>query len=202
MTNWDELWQAGQTPWEKGRHAPPLDELLERMDLAVWGGGPVLVPGCGSGHDVRALAARGIEVLGVDLSETAVARAREYPEVPGARVEVGNFLDAEWGKGRRFSALWEHTCFCAISPVDRPRYAEAAARLIVPGGMLVGLFFLNPYDEGDDRTGPPHESTVEGIEETFGQWFERVDDWVPTRAYPGREGREWLALYRRREGEC
>ena len=39
MTNWDELWQAGQTPWEKGRHAPPLDELLERMDLAVWGGG-------------------------------------------------------------------------------------------------------------------------------------------------------------------
>ena len=198
MTDWDALWRAGETPWEKGMAAPPLEELFERVNPAIWGDGPVLVPGCGSGHDVRALAARGIPAVGVDVSPAAVERARTHPPVDGAVVELGDFLEPGWGGGRTFSALWEHTCFCAISPVDRPRYAQAAARLIVPGGVLAGLFFLNPYDPGEEASGPPHPSEVDGIEALFGRWFERMDDWVPTRAYPGREGREWLALYRRR----
>ena len=70
MTDWDKRYLAGDTPWEKGRAAPPLGELLLKMDPAAWGNGPLLVPGCGLGHDVRALAALGRSVLGVDLAAT------------------------------------------------------------------------------------------------------------------------------------
>ncbi len=53
MTNWEDRYLAGDMPWEKGQASPPLLELLGKS--VDWGNGPLLVPGCGYGHDVRAL---------------------------------------------------------------------------------------------------------------------------------------------------
>jgi hypothetical protein len=39
---------------------------------------------------------------------------------------------------------------------------------------------------------------VEELDSVFSPWFERETAWVPEAAYPGREGREWLAVYRRK----
>jgi methyl halide transferase len=51
---WEDLYQKGDTQWEKGEASPGLvDFLCERPDLPK---GTVLVPGCGFGHDVRAWA--------------------------------------------------------------------------------------------------------------------------------------------------
>lgn len=182
-------------PWEKGQPSPPLLELMERS--VDWGEGPVLVPGCGFGHDVRALAVLGIPVIGVDLAPTAVERAREFPVTGGESFELGNFLDPEWRVGRTFSAVWEHTCFCAINPADRGRYAEAVAGCLEEGGLLAGVFFLNPFDEGEEAVGPPFGVTMEELDTWFSPWFERVDGWVPTVAFPGRAGREWIGLFRK-----
>ncbi len=184
-------------PWEKGLAAPPLTELLQEIDVAEWGDGPVLVPGCGFGHDVRALAVLGIPIVGVDLSPSAVERAREFPLAGKETYELGNFLDPDWREGRKFSAMWEHTCFCAIDPNDRVRYAEAAAGCLADGGLLAGVFFLNPFDHGEEATGPPFGSTLEEIDQTLSPWFEPIAGRVPATSYAGREGREWLALFRR-----
>ncbi len=197
MTDWDMRYQAGDTPWEKGQAAPPLVELLGKLEPTAWGAGPILVPGCGLGHDVRALTLLGLPVLGVDLSPTALARAGEFPTTGQETYELGNFLDPAWRAGREFSALWEHTCFCAIDPSDRGRYAAAAADCLRDGGLLAGVFFLNPFDPGEVATGPPFGVTVAEIEEWFAPWFVRLDGWVPAMAYPGREGREWLGLFRK-----
>jgi SAM-dependent methyltransferase len=197
MTDWDEKYRVGETPWEKGKPAPPLLELLELHGREIWGDGTVLVPGCGLGHDVRALAQIGAKALGLDLAPLAVEKAREFANVGGESYEVGNFLDPDWRCNREFSALWEHTCFCAIDPGHRQAYAEAAARLLKEGGLLAGVFFLTPFDPGDDNTGPPFATTIEELEQRFSPWFERVHGWVPQRAYPGREGREWIGLFRK-----
>jgi methyl halide transferase len=198
MTDWNERYRKGETPWEKGAPAPPLLELLGKVDAEIWGDGSVLVPGCGTGHDVRALAAKGFPVLGLDLAEEAICRACSHPEVGGESYEVGDFLDAGWRVGKRFSAIFEHTCFCAIDPARRADYAQACAELIMPGGCLVGVFFLTPYDPSEEWTGPPFPSEMEELDSVFSPWFERETAWVPQAAYPGREGREWLAVYRRR----
>lgn len=197
MTDWDERYRAGDTPWDKGMAAPPLIELLEKRGREVFGGGVVCVPGCGLGHDVRALAREGIEAVGVDLSPTAVERARQIPVVGRERYELGDFLDLRWREGREYGAVWEHTCFCAIDPSMRAAYAAAVAGVLPEGGMLAGVFFLTPFDPGEGGAGPPFGTTIEELEAVFGGDFERVDGWVPETAYAGREGREWIGLFRK-----
>lgn len=198
MTDWDERYQAGNMPWEKGQAAPPLVELLSKIEPEIWGAGPVLVPGCGYGHDVRKLAEElGVPAVGVDISATAVERAREFPRVGRELYEKGDFLDPAWREGREFSAIWEHTCFCAIDPGDRGRYAEAAGACLAEGGLLAGVFFLTPFDPGEEQQGPPFGVTVTELDAWFLPFFERVDSWVPCRSFPGREEREWIGLFRK-----
>lgn len=197
MTNWENRYLAGDMPWEKGQAAPPLQEIFAQLAVHEWGTGQVLVPGCGFGHDVRVLAEQGLKVLGLDLSETAIGRARDFPSAGDETYEVGDFLDPLWRGDRKFTGWWEHTCFCAIDPTDRSRYAQVAADCLVDGGLLAGVFFINPRDPGDVKTGPPHPVTVAEVEQEFSPWFERVASWVPTAAYSGREGREWVGLFRR-----
>lgn len=197
MRDWEAHYQAGETPWEKGIHAPPLDELIGRHGPELWGGGPVLVPGCGFGHDVRRIASLGLPVLGLDISPTAVTSTNTIPKVGAEWFEVGDFLDPAWCEGRKFSAIWEHTCFCAIQPSQRAAYAASVERLLDPGGILAGVFYLEPYDPGEDETGPPFKTSVEEVDGWFSSAFERIDGWVPGAAYPGREGREWIGVFRK-----
>lgn len=200
MTDWEERYLANDMPWEKGKAAPPLLELLGKMEAEQWGEGPVLVPGCGYGHDVRVLAAAlDAPILGLDLSPTAVERAGEFPATGRESYELGDFLDPAWPGGRKFSAVWEHTCFCAIDPSRRDDYAAAVARCIEPGGLLAGVFFLTPNDPGEEGQGPPFNTSIGELETRFAPWFSRLDGWVPGVAYPGREGREWIGLFRREE---
>jgi len=197
MTDWEARYQAADMPWEKGTAAPPLLELLAKSNPGIWGNEAVLVPGCGLGHDVRALASGGRLVLGLDLSPTAIALAQAQPAVGREIYQLGNFLDAAWHSDMKVSSIWEHTCFCAIDPGQRPAYAAAAARILPQGAILAGVFFLNPFDPGEDRSGPPFGATLAEIVNLFSPWFEQVDGWVPQQAYPGREDREWIGIFRR-----
>lgn len=198
MTDWEKRYKTGDTPWEKGSPAPPLLETIGKLGLEIWGDSQVLVPGCGSGHDVRALAAAGLTPIGVDLAPLAIERAELYPKAGDETYELADFLDPAWRAGKSFSAVWEHTCFCAIDPSRRDDYAQACADLIKPGGRLIGVFFLTPFDPGEEAEGPPFGATVDEIDARFAQWFVREHGWVPEKSYPGREGREWLAVFRRK----
>lgn len=197
MTDWESRYQVRDTPWEKGRAAPPLLELLGKLDVKEWGDGPILVPGCGLGHDVRALAKLGVMVVGVDISPSAVEQAEMVPRVGNESYELGDFLDPGWSSGGKFSAIWEHTCFCAIAPSDRGKYARSAAESLTDEGLLAGVFFLTPFDPGDEAPGPPFGSTIEEIEAFLLPSFQKIEGWVPLAAYPGREGKEWIGLFRK-----
>lgn len=196
--DWDERWRNKDTPWEKGYAAPPLTEYLEEDGEELRNARRVLVPGCGSGNDVRELARHGIAATGMDLSEKAVEVACAISKVGEEDYFHGDLFDPAWKKDRAFDAVWEHTCFCAIDPSMRPAYAAAMAEILPPGGFLAGVFYLTPWDPGEVVEAPPYEASREEIISLFAPWFDLRKDRVPGRAYPGREGREWLAIFERR----
>lgn len=147
---WEERYQIGDTPWDKGAAAPPLIDLL-RSNPDVFGDGTVLVPGCGRGHDCREIASftNAKEVIGIDVSETALVEARSLDTYGNVSYVQLDFLNAPTERFPNVSAVFEHTCFCAIDPSLRPSYASACARLIPSGGYWVAIIFLTPREEDD-----------------------------------------------------
>lgn len=199
MTDWESLWKEGTTPWDKGAPAPPLQEYLALEDNVLSAASRILVPGCGAGHDVRELAARtAAKVVGLDVSAEAVARARDFPAVGGEQYECGDFF-ARGLAG--FDAIWEHTCFCAINPSARSDYAAAAAHAVRGGGWFVGVFYLEPWSADEIPEPPPFGAEREEIIACLSPGFSLRWEKVPDLAYPGREGREWLAVFERSHGE-
>jgi 2-polyprenyl-3-methyl-5-hydroxy-6-metoxy-1,4-benzoquinol methylase len=189
MTEWEERYRRGDTPWEKGAPHPALVAWLEKHALT----GRVLVPGCGSGHDVRALAARGAEVVGLDIAPSAIRAARHHLPVGRESYEVGDFFRPPAAWRGAFDGLFEHTCFCAIDPSLREAYARSAATVLRPGGHFLAIFYLDPGPED----GPPFGCTKAGLDVLFSPAFRLLEerDMLPT--HPGREGREILRLYER-----
>lgn len=192
-TDWESHYQSGDIPWEKGGPSPGLLDFLAEQPIH----GRVLVPGCGLGHDVRAIAATAEEVVGLDIAPSAVEQARKQPAVGAERYELADLFNLPTSLRNSFDWVWEHTCFCAIDPSMRPAYVEAVAGALKPSGQLLAMFYLDPGWDTPDQ-GPPFGVTKPELDAFFDSRFELQGEWLPAHAYPGREGREWVRLYRRR----
>jgi len=194
---WQARYDAGEHHWDRGEAAPPLAEFLETRRVA----GDVLVPGCGSGHDVRLLAAQGARVVGLDIAPGALAMAANHPVVGGERYVGGDFFHLPDSLCGAFDWVFEHTCFCAIDPSRRAEHVESCARALRPCGRLLAIFYLEPRDPGGD--GPPWGVSEKEIDGLFGAKFDKLESRIPSRAYDGREGREllWLGQLKPPPGE-
>lgn len=186
---WEGRWQSGETPWDHGRAAPPFAEFVEREGAPA---GDILIPGPGSGHDVRYFAELGARVLGLDISPSAIEVARQRNPHPDADYQPGNILDPAPKWHAQFDWVIEHTCLCALPPDQWDAYARAIPLLLKPGGHYLALFYRNPED--DD--GPPFRIEEADIERLFSPNFSLLKAWVPTRSYDSRAGREELRWYR------
>lgn len=195
MTDWNQRYAEADTPWDKGAPSPPLEELLENLQSSKWfGRGPILVPGCGAGHDVRALAAHAKgEVVGIDLAPLAIKKAESAAQHANENYELGSWFEFESTKYGQTAAIWEHTCFCAIDPTMRDTYVDTVRRLLEPGAYYFGVFFL---ETGSDN-GPPWPSSLEELKKRFRKGFKLIYQQLPTRYYEGREGKEVVLGWQR-----
>lgn len=183
-TDWETRYRTGDMPWEKGEPSPGLVDFLSSHPSLPKG--RVLVPGCGTGHDVLAWAKAGFDALGFDIAPSAVRLAGERSQLAGlnARFEQGDFLEDT--PGQPFDWLFEHTLYCAIDPSQRDAYARSVPRWLKPGGHFLAIHYLIP-----DRDGPPFGTTREEVIQRFSPRFDLVREWVP-RSYPNRTGLELM----------
>ncbi len=188
QTDWDDLYRRRETPWEKGKPHPALvDFLAENGPLT----GEIFVPGCGSGHDVRALSTASNHVVGIDLASRAIAKAQARPQIAQEEYLHADLFRLPARFDRHFDWVFEHTCFCAINPALRERYVETIVRVLKPGGKLLAIFFINP---DHDEEGPPYRVSTTELKGLFGTQFVLEREWVPARTHPGREQRELMRI--------
>ena len=188
--DWNARYAEGDTPWDKGAAHPVLDD--ESICCAL--SGSVLVPGCGTGHDARALAKKGLKVTGLDISPLAIGRAEIYPSTGNIAYHLGDLFALPEEMRNSFEGIFEHTCFCAIEPAKRADYVSAVRSALKPGGRLLSVFFLDPDNGGD---GPPHGCTRAEIVSLFLPFFRVLDERRQIPTFPEREGRELLMLLER-----
>ena len=132
--------RSGSEPYARLR-----DGTVFRLPLTHWLGpadatderlldgleGPVLDVGCGAGRHLRALAARGVFALGVDLSPVAVALANDG----GGRAIVGDIFEQAPGLGNwRCALLLDGNIGIGGSPV---RLLERICALLRADGELL-----------------------------------------------------------------
>ena len=159
-----------------------VEFLVDALGLEP--GERVLDVGCGPGRHALAFAGRGIEVVGVDLSDDFIALARDAAAADGvpARFEVGDVR--ELAHDGEFDAV---VCLCQggfglLGGRDESRAFERIAAALNPGGRLAltafsaafAVRFLEEGETFDPATGVLHErSTVrneDGEEEVFDLW--------------------------------
>lgn len=167
---WLERWRTGQIGFHEGRPNAALVACWER----VGAGRRVLVPLCGKSHDLDWLAARGHEVVGVELAVEAI---QAFFDERGLRSEregsawrhgpitlvQGDFFEVEVA----FDAFFDRAALIAVDPARRPDYA---ARLRGYPGLIVTMDY--PQSE---RQGPPWSVAEAEVRALFGA-VERVWD--------------------------
>ncbi|MGW0003523.1 class I SAM-dependent methyltransferase [Nocardia grenadensis] len=161
MTQAPEVWNSAYdndtAPWIIGGPQPAIVELERAGHIR----GRVLDPGAGAGEHTIALTALGYDVLGVDLSPSAVAYARRNAaakNVPGARFEVADMVAlARSGDNPlgTFDTIVDSALFHVFlaDAAARADYVRTLHRLCVPGGHLHVLALSNAEEGFGPRIG-------------------------------------------------
>ncbi len=163
---WEQRFAEGNTPWDRGEANPQLGVWLAAGALKPC---RILVPGCGSGYEVEALAAEGFEVTALDYAPVAIERTRKLLDAAGLEA---NLIEADalaWQPPRPFDAIYEQTCLCALYPDQWRAYADRLHAWLVPGGRLFALFvqFQRPGSAAGAIEGPPYHCDVNAMRALF-----------------------------------
>ena len=184
---WDTRYRGGVTPWDACGVPPRLASWLDAHPARL----RVLVPGCGTGYEVRAFHERGHDVLAIDFSDAALEAARrELGELKGL-VEKADFFEFST---EPFDLIYERAFLCALPRREWPRWAARMAELARPGGRLAGFFYLD-----DNQRGPPFGADLAGLHQLLEPAFSLEEDRPepPQHSLPVFAGKERWQVWKR-----
>jgi SAM-dependent methyltransferase len=176
---WEKRFREDFTPWDAGGVPAALGRFLKAEPR----GQRVLIPGCGSGYEVRAFAEAGFEVLAIDFAPAAVERAQRILGPLAERVRLADFFESDFETP--FDLVYERAFLCALPRRLWPRYAPRVSQLLRSEGGLAGFFY---FDDGE--RGPPFGLKAGELEALLGERFDRVTDAAVSDSIPIFTGKE------------
>jgi len=183
---WQKRFLENFTPWDAGRVPTALEQFLRTEPR----GQRALIPGCGSGYEVRAFAEAGFDVLAVDFAEAAIERAQRILGPLSDRVRLADFFESDFEMP--FDLVYERAFLCALPRRLWPRYAPRVAELLRPGGRLTGFFFFD-----DTERGPPFGLKSGELETLLEREFDRTADASVSDSIPIFDGKERWQIWTR-----
>lgn len=121
-------------------HASAPAEMVDTL-AALAGSGPALELGIGTGRVALPLAAKGLEIHGIDASEAMTARLRAKPGGEAIPVKTGNFAEVATDNVYSLIFVVFNTFFALGSQDEQVRcFANVAQRLRSGGLFLIEAF--------------------------------------------------------------
>lgn len=188
---WDASYRDGPAPWDVGTPQPAIVQLASEGAFA----GAVLDAGCGTGENVLHLASHGLQVMGVDVAETALEVARAKAADRGIEAEFAVADAFDLGRlGRRFDSVLDCGLFHTFDASERIAYVASLGSVIKSSGVVHVLCFS---DATPDTGGGPHHISEEMLTASFDRgWDLRA---LEASQYESRFGAApaWLATIER-----
>ena len=195
---WFDIWEGGLKPGERFDARSPSPALWKLIQEDKIPNGRALIPGCGRGYDVAALASPHRYALGIDIVDKAVDDANTYlqslpdnvrPPTGQGEVKVRNFFDLPTSKLEdKWNFVYDYTFLCALDPSIRKNWAAKMAELVHPNGELLTLVY--PISETKEG-GPPFRVSLQVVRELLepvGFRSFQLEMLPPHLCHPGRDG--------------
>ena len=168
--DWETLYKIQKVetmPW----YNEILDSDLEdELYLRKITNGKFLDLGTGPATQAVWLAKRGFNVIGSDLSETAIKRANSvYANEKNIDFVVDDILNSKL-KANEFDYIFDRGCFHVLLPVDRQGYITKIKQILRNNGIL----FLKCFSDKEPRQEGPYKFSQDEIRDLFNKHFEMV----------------------------
>jgi hypothetical protein len=184
---WDERFERGFTPWDRGGVPQALQEFIARAERPL----VTLIPGCGAAYELAFLSQQGWDATAIDFSAAAVATAKA-----GLGQWAGGVVQADFFSfcpDRPLDLIYERAFLCALPRAMWPRVAARWADLLPPGARLAGFFFFD-----DAAKGPPFGIGRAELDTLLSPHFDCIEDAEVADSIPVFAGKErWMVWLRR-----
>ncbi len=177
--DWETLYKSQKVetmPWYNENLDSDLEEELYRRKIT---NGKFLDLGTGPATQSIWLAKRGFQVIGSDLSEAAIKRARNvYANEKNVNFVIDDILNSNL-KENQFDYIFDRGCFHVLLSTDRQRYITKIRQIMKDNGIL----FLKCFSDKEPRQEGPYKFSKEGIRDLFSKYF-RIDS-IKETVYQG-----------------
>lgn len=189
---WNKRYKEGQTAWDASEITRPIKEWADSIENKNQA---ILIPGCGNAHEALYMLNAGFtNITVVDFAEEPIkniaALAKKFLDNGSLKLIQNDFFELNGN----YDMVIEQTFYCAIDPKQRDRYALKMAELIIPNGILAGVFFSFPLSQ----EGPPFGGSAEEYHKRFSPNFEIQILENCRNSIKPREGRELFLKMKRR----
>jgi SAM-dependent methyltransferase len=172
--HWEDMYTQNRPetlPWNAGAPDTDLAKLVNDGTIPV---GQALELGTGPGHDAVFLIQHGFNVIGIDISPSAVVLARENAS------NAGLFGFFQQGDIRHIPVedhfvdfVYDRGCFHTLDPQDRPQAVSEILRVLKKGG----LFLLRVFSDKEPGQDGPHRFSRKELEDLFSAKFQVRKIW-------------------------
>lgn len=195
---WEKFYQKTpleKIPWQKTQ----ADYFLKLLRAKKLGQGKALDLGCGTGIKSIALAKKGFEVTGIDISKTAIKHAKENAKKEKLEINfiVEDATDLSFLGNERFDFVLDWANLHGIEEEKRNKYIREVAKYTKKGGKLLLRCFSKHGVSGMELgfltpMGIVYLFSKEEIKELYGKYFKILET---NRSKPYGHNFRWLDEY-------
>ena len=166
--DWENLYKSQKVetmPWYNENFDSDLEKELDERKII--NDGKFLDLGTGPATQAIWLAKRNFKVIGSDLSEAAVSRARKvYANEENINFIVDDILNSKF-KDNEFDYIFDRGCFHVLLPSDRQKYISKIKQILKAKGIL----FLKCFSDKEPRQEGPYKFSQYEIRDLFNESF-------------------------------